>query len=365
MGQYLHKFTKILKRINHNHKTMNKPKRLKKGDLIAVISPSWGGPSVFPHIFEIGLKRLRENFGLRIKEFPMTRACEKEVYENPKKRAKDINDAFNDKNVKGIITSIGGNDGIRVLEYLDSKAIKKNPKFFMGYSDTTVFNVYLNRLGLVAFNGPAIMAGFAEAKELKEDFVTETNKFLFENYKEYEYKPFKEYTNKYLDWSKPETLKKENNNYVKYDGWKFIQGDKKVEGILFGGCIEVLEFLNGTKYWPKPNFWKGKILFFETSEDKPSPIRVGLMLRNYGIQGILKQVNGIFFGRARDYTTQEKIELENEIKKILKEFNREDLLVVTNLDFGHTDPQWILPLGVRIQINPKNKMINLLEAPFS
>ena len=53
------------------------------------------------------------------------------------------------------------------------------------------------------------------------------------------------------------------------------------------------------------------------------------------------------------------------IDKILKEFNREDLVVVTNMDFGHTDPQFILPLGIKAQINPEKKTFKLIESVWN
>jgi muramoyltetrapeptide carboxypeptidase LdcA involved in peptidoglycan recycling len=42
-----------------------KPKRLREGDVVAVLSPSWGGPSLCPHVYENGLKVLRE-WGLAV-----------------------------------------------------------------------------------------------------------------------------------------------------------------------------------------------------------------------------------------------------------------------------------------------------------
>ena len=39
---------------------MIKSKKLKKGDTIAIVSPSWGGPSIFPHIYESGIKTLEK-----------------------------------------------------------------------------------------------------------------------------------------------------------------------------------------------------------------------------------------------------------------------------------------------------------------
>lgn len=341
---------------------MIKPKKLQKGDTIAIVALSWGGHEYFPHIVKQGIKRLEHEFGFKVKKGNTLNLTNKELYENPKKRADDLHEQFLDKNVKGIIAIIGGNESVRVLPYLDMNLIKNNFKFFMGYSDIATFNTYFNIHGLVTFNGQTVMAGFAESKQLEEDFVEHINKFFFEDNNNFEYKKFKRYTNKYLDWRDPENLKLENTNYIKNnDNWHFISGNKIVEGELFGGCIEVLEFMKGTQFWPKEDFWKNKILFFETSEEKPKVSNVEYWLRNYGMQGILNKVNGIVFGRARDYSENEKKELENVILKILKEFKLENLNVITNVDFGHTDPQIILPLGIKAEINPQKKTFKLIE----
>jgi muramoyltetrapeptide carboxypeptidase LdcA involved in peptidoglycan recycling len=342
-----------------------RPKRLKKGDTIAVLSPSWGGPSVFPHIYENGLRILKENFGLGIKEYPSTRMETDKIYMDPKIRARDINSAFKDKEVKAIITTIGGDDSIRILRYLDKKVIKANPKIFMGFSDITTLNTVLNQMGSVTFNGPAVMCGFSQMNNFP-DYEKHVKEILFNNKKTYEYKPYKEWTMKYPDWSKKGSTGKIENKR-KNEGWHWIQtNSKRVTGELYGGCIDTLELIKGTKYWAPLSFWKGKILFFETSEDKPSPDFVKYALRNYGIQGILDKIKGILVGRAREYSKKEtKILEENIIKVISKEFNHPDIPIITNIDFGHTDPQIILPLGVKAEIDCTNKTFKLLESPVS
>lgn len=149
------------------------------------------------------------------------------------------------------------------------------------------------------------------------------------------------------------------------EGWDFLQEDKITEGRLWGGCIEVLEFLKSTEYWPEEDFWDDKILFFETSEDKPLPNRVGCMLRNYGIQGIFNKVKGVMFGRPKDYSDNEKEELNKVVLNIIrKEFKSREIPIVMNVDFGHTDPKIILPLGCMTRIDPVKKKITLLENPF-
>jgi muramoyltetrapeptide carboxypeptidase LdcA involved in peptidoglycan recycling len=340
-----------------------KPSRLKKGDVVAIVSPSWGGPSCFPHVYESGIATLKK-LGLKIKEYPTARADANLTYENPRMRAEDINNAFKDKEVKAIITSIGGDDSIRILPYLKPKLIKKNPKILLGYSDTTTLTTYCNQLGLVTLNGPSIMAGLSQWDNLPKEFQDHIQQFLFNPKDSIIYVPYHEYSNGYLDWSKKENVGKTKEK-IQTDGWKWLQGKGTVEGQLFGGCIEVLEFMKGTKYWPSKSFWKGKILFLETSEDKPKPEQVKWMLRNYGIQGIYQNLEGLIIGRARDYDEKENAELyANIVKVVAGEFNRPDMPILANMDFGHTDPQYIMPLGILAEINCSKKSFRLLESPL-
>ena len=110
---------------------------------------------------------------------------------------------------------------------------------------------------------------------------------------------------------------------------------KRVRGDLFGGCIEVLEFLKATDFWPPKNFWNGKILFLETSEEKPPINNVKRMLRNYGVQGVFEKISAILFGRARDYTDEEKDQLDKMIVRVVaREFGQKDLMIVSNIDFA-------------------------------
>ena len=340
-----------------------KPARLVSGDTVAIVSPSWGGPSIFSHIYENGLKVLRE-FGLQIKEYPSARASADFLATNPEARANDINDAFADTQVKAIFASIGGDDSVRILPFLNSDVIRSNPKILMGYSDTTTLLSFINQLGMVTFHGPSIMAGFAQAESLPEDFTHHIQQMLFLPQESYEYRSSSLYCDGYLDWSKESNLGKTKE--LKHDsGWRFIQGSGVATGELYGGCIEVLESLNGTDFWPGRDFWNGKVLFFETSEEKPSIQRVRRMLRNYGMQGVFDKTVTVLFGRARDYADEEKEELDQMIVDVVKgEFGNGRIPIVTNMNFGHTDPQIILPLGVKAEINCLNRTFKLTESPL-
>ncbi|HBB67843.1 MAG TPA: LD-carboxypeptidase [Elusimicrobia bacterium] len=337
-----------------------KPERLRAGDTVAIVSPSWGGPSCFSLVYENGLKTLR-GLGLKIKEYPSARRDAGFLRENPKFRAGDINAAFSDPEVKAIVASIGGDDSVRLLPFLDKRVIAGNPKILMGYSDTTALHVFLNTQGLASFYGPSVMAGLSQAKSLPADFLEHIHKMLFEPEAAYVYAPYKEYSEGYPDWGKAENVGKVNPPRAN-DGWHWLQGAGTASGELFGGCLEVLEMLKATDFWPSRDFWKGKIFFLETSEDKPPLWYIGQVLRNYGMLGVFENINGLIFSRPMRYSSEEKEKLEQTLLRLIaKEFGRPDLPVVANFDIGHTDPQLIMPLGIRAELNPSAKSVRLVE----
>jgi muramoyltetrapeptide carboxypeptidase LdcA involved in peptidoglycan recycling len=341
----------------------SKPKKLEKGDTVALVTSSWGGPAIYPMVYEHG-KELLTSMGFHPIEMPYTLSKNILLYNNPKLRTKDLNEAFQDPEIKGIISTIGGDDSIRTLEYLDVDIIRNNPKFFMGYSDTTTQLAYLNTFGLVTYHGPSVMAGISQLNNFPYA-RQRMMEFLFENPVHYEYQPFQKFCHGYPDWSKQENLGKINETQEN-PGWTWLQRGDNVEGTLFGGSLEVMEFMKSTPYWPEPEFWDRKILFFETSEDLPNEYWAKLFLRNYGIQGVFDRIKGLIFGRPRDMDKEQIKRFEQVIVDVVVgEFKQTDIPIVTNFDIGHTDPQYILPLGILMSINCDESRIYLTEHPFS
>lgn len=70
--------------VTHKHK---KPRRLRAGDRIAMVSPSWGGPSVFPAVCELGLKAIRDVLGLEPVELPTARMDAASLAKSPQAQA--------------------------------------------------------------------------------------------------------------------------------------------------------------------------------------------------------------------------------------------------------------------------------------
>lgn len=283
---------------------MRRPRRLRPGDTLAVLAPSSGLAATFPHLVELGVQNLRDVFGLRVERYPTSFLDSDALYRDPRARARDLNAAFADEAIAGIIATIGGDDSVRILPYLDLERIASRPKVLMGYSDVTTLTTVLAQRGLVTFNGPAIMAGFAQLRHAPPEFVEHVRALLMEPTDRYEYRPYPAWADGYVSWSTP-GYAGELAPLTPHDGWRWLQGTGRVRGRLWGGCLEVLEFMKGSGFWPEPAFWDDRILFFETSEEKPSVDRVVRMLRSYGTMGALDRIRGLLVGRARSYGAQE------------------------------------------------------------
>ncbi|MCB1470813.1 MAG: LD-carboxypeptidase, partial [Rhizobiaceae bacterium] len=160
-------------------RTPETPACLTPGDRIAVVSPSWGGPSVFPHRFDAGIDFVARTFGLEVVEMEHVRAPAQWLATHPEARAGDLMTAFADISISAIVASIGGDDAIRLLPYLDLNVISKNPKVFVGYSDATVLHFACLKAGIGSFYGPTVMAGFAENGGMHEYSVSSVLSILF------------------------------------------------------------------------------------------------------------------------------------------------------------------------------------------
>lgn len=341
---------------------MIKPQKLNKGDKIATVSLSWGGAGDAGVIerYKIAKKRIEEKFGLEVVEMPNTLKGSEYLYKNPKARAEDMMQAFSDKEIKGVFSNIGGDETVRLLPYIDFDVIKNNPKIFMGYSDTTANHFMCYKAGLASFYGPSVIDAFAENVEMHDYTVRWINKVLFSSEIIGEIEASSYWTSEFLDWGNPENNKikrKLNDN----KGYELLQGSGKVKGKLIGGCIEVIEMIKATEIWPGNVEWQDKILFLETSEDKPSPEWTKYWLRNYGAIGIFDKIRGIVVGKPKDETYYEDYKKEY-LRVIRDEFGKTDLPVLYNMNFGHTAPMCILPFGVEAEIDCDNKRFTITES---
>ena len=343
---------------------MIKPRRLRAGDTVATVSLSWGGPGAMLHRYHEGKRQLMERFGVRVVETPHALRDPEWLRRNPQARADDLMGAFADPGIRGIISTIGGEESIRLLPLIDARVISANPKVFVGYSDTTVTHLACHAAGLVTFYGPAIMAGFAENAGMFPYMADSVHRTMFTAEPPGRVMPNRDgWTVERLDWADPGNQRRRRTLQPSMP-WQFLSGHAVVTGPLIGGCLEVLSWLRGTPAWPHATAFEKAILFIETSEEAVSPAYVARELRVLAAMGILQRLSGLIVGRPDGNIAPERFaEYDRAVLEVVHdEIGRIDLAVITQMDFGHTDPFFVLPYGVAARIDPAAQTFEIVEA---
>ena len=177
------------------------PGKPRRGDAVAVLSPSSGLAARFPRPYELGLHRLWQEFGLNPAVFPTTTAAAA----SPAERAADVMAAFIEPEIKAVIATIGGEDELKVLAHLDPEVLAANPKPFFGYSDNTNLHLYLWRLGLVSYIGGSVMVQFGWPVAMEPTSRLSLQRALLQR-GSYRLEPPDRYTDEEGDWDDPATL---------------------------------------------------------------------------------------------------------------------------------------------------------------
>jgi muramoyltetrapeptide carboxypeptidase LdcA involved in peptidoglycan recycling len=249
-----------------------------------------------------------------------------------------------------------------MLPFLDYSVIRDNPKVFLGYSDSTITHFAFLKAGVTSFYGPSLMAGFDENGGLPPYMAESVRQVLFTPSPCWLIPPNSGgWTCASWDWA-DEKRNEKKRTLQRCSGWKWLQGKGQHRGHLIGGCLEVMDWLRGTPVWPELSGWRNSILFLETSEDQPSPTAVTYMLRALAATGALSEARGILYGRP--YGEEAKFEAyDGAILQVLAELGLNSLPLVTRMDFGHTDPKFILPIGAEAEIDCDRQQIRFLESP--
>ena len=338
------------------------PPKPKPGDRVAIVSPSAGLPAIFPKVYELGLRRLRDEIGLEPVEYPTTRV----MGAPPADRAADLNAAFADPGVTAVMASIGGDDQITVLRHLDAELIGANPKPFFGYSDNTNLLSYLFGLGIVGYHGGSVLVHLGRGGRPHPSHITSLREALFQP-GWHELTPPDEWGDEPGDWSDPTLLDTEPPMWPN-EGWVWHNADRMVDGPGWGGNLEIISWLLAAGRIGPSEAFAGHVLFVETSEEMPSATEVYRILRNMGERGLLEQFPAVLVGRAkawerghqnspeqkREYTAQQR----GAVERALAEYNP-DAVAVFDVDIGHTDPQLIVPYGGTIRVDGPNRLVTV------
>jgi len=305
---------------------MIRPKPLQKGDKVAIIAPA--SPSD-KNLIDKCIASLNE-LGLKV---VIGESCLSEhgfLSGTDDIRANDINCMFADKNIKGIFALRGGYGCARLLDLIDFKLIKKNPKIFIGYSDITALHIAINQKSkLITYHGPMISTELI--KGLDEYSADYYKKFIFEHEKI------------------EELLNPEGNSLE-------IINNGIASGELIGGNLSLICSSLGTKYEINT---KNKILFLEEVDEVP--YKVDRMLTHLKQSGKLKESNGIILGAFTNCISpnnKKSLSLQEVFNEIILPLKKP---TISNLACGHCLPTLTLPLGEKVLLDANNKKIKILK----
>ncbi|MGC8487600.1 MAG: S66 family peptidase [Clostridia bacterium] len=327
-----------------------------------MLSPSFGGPAHFPAPYELGIERLRREFGLIPVEFPTTRMPDASLAE----RAADTEAAFLDPGIAVVIATLGGSDELRVLRYLKPETWAAHPKPFFGYSDNTKLLHLLFRAGVVGYHGGAVMVQWGRPGAMHPVTADSLRRALFTS-GWFELPQSPAFTDEeQCDWSDPVSLRREPQ-LVQADPWEWHGPPCHIEGRAWGGCLEIIDDqLRTGRYLEPPDRYEAGVLFLESSEEPPSARYVYEVLLGMGERGLLERFAAILVGRPKAWSFEHPndsaaksryaADQREAVLRAAREYNPEAVLVF-NLDIGHTDPQVVIPHGGTVRVDALSRRI--------
>lgn len=310
--------------------------RLQKGDKVALISP---GSGLRGQMASRCLQNI-EALGLKAVWAPHAKGKHGFLSDTDEARSSDVMWAIQNPEIKGIVCARGGYGTMRILDRLDYKVIRKNPKRLIGFSDITALHCALHKYaGLKSYHGP----------------VGEWRLNSFS----------RQYMRKALFTDAPYTLRPPGDQKV-----QTLQGGT-ARGVLVGGNLSLLTALVGTPY---DLSFKNRIVLIEEIDEEPYRVdRTLVQLKQakkfQGVRGIVLGAFKACYHKEGIPMTRdgvqgtfvfEKKEAHNDIMTVIENhFKDLGVPAVYNFPIGHTSNNATVPIGARVTLNAERKTLHI------
>ncbi len=306
-----------------------KPKRLKKGDVIGLVSPA-STPEELTKIDDA--VHYFESLGYNVKIGHNVGRKNGYLAGTDQERADDVNEMFADKEVKAVISIRGGFGSPRLIDKINYTLIRRNPKIFVGYSDLTALNIAIfKKTGLITFEGPMAATDFGN------DIDPYTEEWFW----------------------KIVSNKKKIGKIHNPDGEKFYKLSKgRGEGRIIGGNLSILTSLAGTSFFPD---FKNAILLLE--EINEEPYRIDRMLNHLRLLNVFNKINGIILGRFVNCFQKAGERDERTLNMVILDyFENMGIPLIYNVSHGHVKKNFTLPIGVLAKVNASRNFVEITES---
>lgn len=312
------------------------PAALKQGDTIALVVPA---SPVKRNRIERAIERY-EALGYRIKTYGDIYRQYGYLAGDDATRAAELMAAFADPEVTAVFPARGGTGLLRVLDLLDYKVIRQNPKIVAGFSDITALHLALHsQTGLVTFHSPHPMDGLGRNQGLSEL----TARTYWRALRAEENRDAGGYEIPLTD-AERDTIVTRNPGVAR--------------GRLVGGNLALIVALLGTPYEINT---AGNVLLLEDIGEQP--YRIDRYLTQLKLAGKLDKLAGVVLGQFTDCepaVNAPSLMLPEIFETYLGNLG---IPVLENYPTGHTRDNATLPLNVEVELNADTRILTILQNP--
>ena len=220
---------------------------------------------------------------------------------------------FQDQEIKLILNARGGYGSIRLINKIDYKIIKNNPKPFCGFSDiTAMLLMFYKNAGIITYHGPMACSDFVQINNFTQ------NSFF----------------------------KALNNEHLEFTGTKIYKAGC-AEGILWGGNLATVVSLCGQDFIPDEDF-----IFFTEDLNEPAYKIDRYLTQLFFDKNFKKNLVGIVLGDFANI--DDKTLFDNIFYELGEKLN---IPIMSGLKIGHVDEQITVPLGIVVNYDTETKRI--------
>lgn len=302
-----------------------KPKYLKKGDQVAIVSTA---RKVSMKEIEPAISLL-QSWGLIAIVGKSIGAAQNQFAGSDALRALDFQEMLDNPEIKAIWCARGGYGTVRIIDHLNFNVFKKQPKWIVGYSDVTVLHSHVHTLGF-----ETIHAEMATAITKKTGLTKSSlQNALFGK-----------------------------SHIIKYETQDTFNKKGISSGQLIGGNLSVLYSLFGSLSSIQT---QGKILFIEDLDEYL--YHIDRMMQNMKRNGYFDQLAGLIIGgidEMRDNTKAFGFKSDNPFGKTAKEIVSEivspfNFPVCFDFPSGHLENNIALTLGREVKLEVQETTVKV------
>ena len=290
------------------------PPFLKPGDEVAIISPAW---SVDEEKINNGVNVL-EGWGLKVHIGRNALNQDGPYAGTDRQRISDLQEVTDNKNIKAVLCSRGGYGMLKIIDKVDFSALKRYPKWFVGFSDVTILLIWLSeKVNMVSVHGEMPL-----------------------NYKNKQ--------------TCPETLESLHGalfGHLEPVRWRGeFSGLSDVTGEVTGGNLSLLYSLIGTSAEPKT---RGRILFIEDTGEYF--YHLDRMMTSLKLAGKLKGLSALVTGGFTKMA-ETRVPLGKSAEKIISDITaRYKYPVMSGFPAGHINDNRAFYIGKTARIKIKGE----------